>query len=374
MPMSFSISIPDSVLTDLRARLAQARLPPAVTDSGWNYGADHDAIRELLAAWRGFDWRAFEARLNALPHFLTEIEGERLHVIHARGKGANPIPLLLLHGWPSSIVQFMDIIPLLTDPALRADGTSVSFDVVAVSLPGYGFSGQPRAPGMNVRRIGALIHRLMTEHLGYARYAGRGSDLGAGVLQQMALAHPDAFIGLHLSGTNPFVAFQPDDMTTEEKAFVARAGQWMQSEMAYAMLHSTKPQTVAFALNDSPAGLAAWIFEKFHAWTDRQDDVLGRYGLDKLLGNLTIYWATQSIGSSMRLYAETARDQGANWGRVAVPTAMLMSPHDMFPTPRKWAERFYNVTRWIEIDRGGHFLEWEEPMLVARDIAATFGR
>jgi pimeloyl-ACP methyl ester carboxylesterase len=213
----------------------------------------------------------------------------------------------------------------------------------------------------------------MTERLGYARFAARGSDLGAGVIQQLALTTPEALIGIHLSGTNPFVAFQPPDMSADEAAFVETAGQWMQSEMAYAMLHSSKPQTPAFALNDSPAGLAAWIYEKFHAWTDRKDNVLGRYGREKLLANLTIYWATQTIGSSMRLYAETMRDQSQQWARVSVPTAMLMTPHDMFPTPRAWANRSWNVTRWTEIDRGGHFLEWEEPLVVATDMAAFFG-
>jgi pimeloyl-ACP methyl ester carboxylesterase len=372
-PVPFKISIPDSLLADLKDRLAKARLPAAVDGAGWGYGADRDAIAALVSEWQAFDWRSFETKLNALPQFTTAIDGETLHFIHAKGKGPNAIPLLILHGWPSSIVQFMDIIPLLTDPALRNDGSTVSFDVVAVSLPGFGFSSQPTKPGMSVGKIAGLIHKLMVERLRYARFAARGSDLGAGVIQQLALTKPDSLLGIHLSGTNPFVAFQPPDMNAEEKAFVEKAGQWMQSEMAYAMLHSTKPQTPAFALNDSPSGLAAWIFEKFHAWTDRKDDVIGRYGREKLLANLTIYWVTQTIGSSMRLYAETARDQSLQWGRVTIPTAMLMTPHDMFPTPRAWANRSWNVTRWTEIDKGGHFLEWEEPALVAKDLAAFFG-
>jgi pimeloyl-ACP methyl ester carboxylesterase len=371
--MPFKVSIPDAVLTDLQDRLSTTRLPAAIDGSGWGYGADRDAIAALIEDWRALDWRAFETQLNTLPQFTTEVEGQTLHFFHAKGKGPNAVPLLILHGWPSSVVQFMDIIPLLNDPTLRNDGTSVSFDVVAVSLPGFGFSSQPTTPGMSVGKIAGLVHTLMTERLGYARFAARGSDLGAGVIQQLALTTPEALIGIHLSGTNPFVAFQPPDMSADEAAFVETAGQWMQSEMAYAMLHSSKPQTPAFALNDSPAGLAAWIYEKFHAWTDRKDNVLGRYGREKLLANLTIYWATQTIGSSMRLYAETMRDQSQQWARVSVPTAMLMTPHDMFPTPRAWANRSWNVTRWTEIDRGGHFLEWEEPLVVATDMAAFFG-
>ncbi len=369
----FKIAIPDATLTDLKDRLARARLPDALEGAGWGYGVERAAVATVIKEWQRFDWRAIEAKLNLLPQYMATIDGERLHFVHARGKTANATPLLVLHGWPSSIVQFMDIIPLLTDPSANGAGTAISFDVVALSLPGFGFSGRPTRPGMSVGKIAGLAHKLMTDVLGYKRFATRGSDLGAGVIQQLALTRPEAIIGIHLSGTNPFVAFRPPDMSEEEKAFVATADKWMQTEMAYAMLHSSKPDTPAFALNDLPAGLAAWIFEKFHAWTDRKNDVIGRYGRDKLLANLTVYWATETIGSSMRLYAETARDQLANWGRVTVPTAFQMTALDMFPTPRAWANRSWNVTRWTEIDRGGHFLEWEEPQLVADDMRGFFG-
>lgn len=320
-------------------------------------------MRTLIEAWKQFDWRSFERRLNRLPQFTASVAGETVHFMHARSPKPKAIPLLLLHGWPSSIVQFMDLVPLLT---------ANSFDVVAPSLPGYGFSSQPVQPGMSVRKVGEIFSQLMVEVLGYPRYGARASDLGAGVIQQIALARAGELIGIHLSGTNPYVGFRPADMSEDERAFVARADQWMQSEMAYAMMHSSKPQTAAYGLNDSPAGLAAWMYEKFHAWTDQPGDVLGRYGADRLLGNFTIYWATQTVGSSMRLYAETARDTEAQWGRVAAPTAMLMTPHDMFATPRAWAERSWNVERWIEIDRGGHFLEWEEPDIVAGDMSTFF--
>jgi pimeloyl-ACP methyl ester carboxylesterase len=256
-------------------------------------------------------------------------------------------------------------------PLLAHEDGGVSFDVVVASLPGFGFSSRPKARGMSVARAARLMIRLMTETLGYDRFAGRGSDLGAGVLQQMALQAPERLIGLHLSGTNPYVGQVPDDLAPEEAEFVARAQTWMRSEMAYAMLHSSKPDTVAVGLNDSPAGLAAWILEKFRTWSDAPENFVARYGRDRLLANVTLYWATGTIGSSMRLYYETARDPGA-WGRVETPTAMLMSPHDMFPTPRAWAERGYAVARWTEIDHGGHFLEWEEPEAVAADLRAFF--
>lgn len=362
----FTIAVPDAVLEDLETRLRLTRWPDRIAGAGWDYGIDTDTLRPLVEHWaEGFDWRAVERELNALPQFTAEVEGETIHFVHATGQGARRIPLLVLHGWPSSFLQMTDLIPLLT-----AKREGVSFDVIVPSLPGFGFSSQPEARGMSVARIAGLMTRLMTEVLGYDRFAGRGSDLGAGVLQQIALQSPERLIGLHLSGTNPYIGSVPEDLSPEEAEFVQRAQMWMQSEMAYAMLHSSKPDTVAVALNDSPAGLAAWVLEKFHAWSDTHD-FLPRYGRVRLLATLTLYWATGTIGSSMRLYYETVRDPG-QWGRVEVPTAMLMTPHDMFPTPRAWAERTYNVERWTEIDRGGHFLEWEEPVLVADDVFDWF--
>lgn len=363
---SFNVAIPDNVLEDLEARLRLTRWPDRVDDAGWDYGIDIDTLRPLVVHWaEAFDWRAVERDLNALPQFVAELDGETIHFIQAPGKGGRRIPLLILHGWPSSFLQMTDIIPLLTR---ERDG--VSFDVIVPSLPGFGFSSQSASRGMSVARIASLMTRLMVEVLGYERFAARGSDLGAGVLQQVALHSPDLLIGLHLSGTNPYIGTVPDNLSAEEPEFVSRAQAWMQSEMAYAMIHSSKPDTVAVALNDSPAGLAAWILEKFHAWSDTSDFV-SRYGRDRLLANLTLYWATGSIGSSMRLYYETVRDLG-RWGRVEVPTAMLMSPFDMFPTPQAWAERSYNVERWTELGKGGHFLEWEEPASVADDLFAWF--
>jgi pimeloyl-ACP methyl ester carboxylesterase len=353
----FTIALSDVVLEDLETRLRLTRWPDRVADAGWDYGIDTDVLRPLVGHWaEGFDWRAVERDLNALPQFTAEIDGETIHFVHARGEGARRMPLLVLHGWPSSFLQLIDLLPLLT-----AERDGLSFDVIVPSLPGFGFSSQPRARGMT---------RLMTDVLGYDRFAGRGSDLGAGVLQQIALQSPEQLIGLHLSGTNPYIGQVPENLSPEEAEFVQRAQGWMQSEMGYAMLHSSKPDTVAVALNDSPAGLAGWILEKFHAWTDTEDFV-ARYGRDRLLANLTLYWATGTVGSSMRLYYETVRDPG-QWGRVEVPTAMLMTPHDMFPTPRAWAERSYNVQRWTEINRGGHFLEWEEPAIVADDLFGWF--
>lgn len=292
-----------------------------------------------------------------------------IHDRAERRDGREAIPLLLLHGWPGSFVQMLSLLPLLTD----LDGSDApAFDVVVPSLPGYGFSAIPDTRGMSAPRMAPLMHALMTEVLGYERYGLRSSDLGAGVASRIAADHGPSIIGTHTGGTNPYLGPVPDDLGPQEKAFVKAAQAWSQSEMAYAQEHSSKPQTLAYALNDSPAGLAAWIVEKVWRWGDTSMPLGQRIDQDALLDNLTIYWMTGTIGSSMRLYYETARDPDA-WARPDVPTAYLMSPHDMFPTPRAWIERSARVDRWTEIDRGGHFLEWEVPHLVAKDLRAFFG-
>jgi len=361
---AFRISIPQPVLDDLHARLGRTRWPDAIAGSGWNYGVDAAFIRDLVEYWRDtFDWRRQEAALNRFPQFRAETGGFRVHFIHVRQGDGGKKPLLLLHGWPSSFYQMTRIIPLLGG----------SFDIVVPSLIGYGFSDAARAPGMSVGRMAEIFHRLMTGTLGYRRYAIRGGDLGAGVASQMAQVHPEAVIGTHTGGTYPWVDFEhlPSDLTPAEREFIANVKQWRDQEMAYAMLHATKPQTLACALNDSPAGLAAWIVEKFRRWSDCGGNVETRFTKDELLTTITIYWVTETINSSMRLYYETMRDPGS-WGRPAVPQALLMSGKDLFPTPHEWIARQGMPERYTEIDRGGHFLEWEEPALVAGDIIEFF--
>ncbi|MBC7927233.1 MAG: epoxide hydrolase [Bryobacteraceae bacterium] len=372
-PEPFTIAFSDEQLADLKMRLSRTRWPDQIPDSGWGYGMNSAVLRELVGYWAGaYDWRERERKLNSEPQFIAEIDGIGIHFIHKRTKGHDgrkAIPLLLLHGWPGSFVQMLSLLPLLTDPDVP---DAPAFDVVVPSLPGYGFSAIPHAPGMSTPRIAPLMHALMTEVLGYSRYGLRSSDLGAGVAARIAADYPDSIIGSHTGGTNPYLGPVPDDLGPEEQAFVKAAQAWSQSEMAYAQEHSSKPQTLAHALNDSPAGLAAWIVEKVWRWGDISIPLDRRVDRDALLDNLTIYWMTGTIGSSMRLYYETARDPNA-WARPDVPTAYLMSPHDMFSTPRRWVERSARVDRWTEIDCGGHFLEWEIPHLVAEDLRAFFG-
>lgn len=371
-PRPFKINIPQATLDDLEQRLGRTRWPDQIEGAGWDYGSNLDYIKELAAYWQNdFDWRAQEDRLNNFANYRAEVEGLGIHFIHEQGQGDNPIPILMLHGWPSSFVQMLDIIPLLTNPPAHRAKATDSFTVVAPSLPGYGFSDKPTEKGMSVSLIADLFHKLMTDQLGYTRYAVRGSDLGAGVLQQIAVKYPDSLIGVHTGGTNPYLGQIPDNLSPIEQEFVDNAQKWTMAEMAYAMEHSSKPQTLAYGLNDSPVGLAAWIIEKFRRWSDCDGDLEKNFTKDELLTNLTIYWATETINSSIRLYYETARDPG-QWGESKVPTGLLMPTHDLFRTPRKWMERIGRVDHWREIDKGGHFLEWEEPQLVADDLRIFF--
>ncbi|MEO1551258.1 MAG: epoxide hydrolase family protein [Pseudomonadota bacterium] len=364
----FTINIPQETLDDLLARIDRTRLPDAIDGAGWDYGTDADALADLINYWRtDFDWRAAETRLNAFDHFTAEIDGTTLHFIHAPSSRDDAIPLLMLHGWPSSFVQMLDIIPLLTEPE-----SGPAFHVVVPSLPGYGFSEIPSERGMSPAAMAPLMHDLMTAALGYERYGIRSSDLGAGVAGSMALAYPDAIIGSHTGGTNPYLQQPlPENLTEEEQTFVQNAQMWTFAEMAYAFLHSSKPQTVAYALNDSPAGLASWFLEKFERWVDHDGDLYSVISRGDLLTNLTIYWATGTINSSMRLYYEAARAE-SGWGVPEVPIGYLMPVNDFFPTPRSWIERQGPVAHWTETDQGGHFMEWEQPQIVADDLQAFF--
>lgn len=355
------IAVEPLVLDDLRDRLRGTRWPDELEGGGWSRGTDRAWLEGFVADWAEFDWPAYEARLNELDHRRVVVDGTGVHVVCRFSRSPSAMPLVLLHGWPSSFLQLLPVLPLLADPD---DGSG--FHAVALSLPGYGFSDRPTRPGTDVAHIADLVVGVLAE-LGFPRFLVRASDLGAGVAGQLALRHPERLIGLHLSGTNPFLPSVPDDLSPAEAEFVAAAQQWNRTEMAYALLHSTKPQTLAYGLTDSPVGLAAWVMEKFHTWTDGDPDEV--YARDDLLANLTVYWATGTIGSSVRLYHETAHSTAA-YGRVEVPTGMAMSGADMFPTPREWAERSYRVVHWTDLPRGGHFLEWEVPELIAGDLHA----
>lgn len=373
----FRIDIPQEVLDDLQAHLARTRWPDEIEGAGWEYGASLAYMKELVAYWRsGFDWRAEERALNTFSHFRAEIDGAGIHFLHERGKGPDPLPLVLTHGWPGSFLEMLKILPLLTDPAGHGGDAADSFDVVAPSMPGFGFSDRPTRPGMNLFRIADLWARLMAG-LGYPRFAAQGGDFGAGVSTCLGLAYPERLVGIHLNyipGTyRPHLT--PDAvLAEEERRFLEDADRWYEAEGGYSHIQKTKPQTLAYGLNDSPAGLAAWIVEKLRGWSDCGGDVERCFTRDEMLTHVTLYWVTETFHSSTRLYAEGRRAplHFREGEVVRVPCGVAFFPgEEPFP-PRRWIERGYRVARWTDMPRGGHFAAMEEPELLARDLRDFF--
>jgi pimeloyl-ACP methyl ester carboxylesterase len=372
----FLIHVDEEVLTDLRRRLDATRWPPPAPGPAWGQGTDLDYLKSLLAEWSdGFDWRAEERRINRVRQFRSTVDGIAIHFVHERAVDGSGIPLILLHGWPSTFVELLPLIPLLTDPRKHGiDGPA--FDVVIPSLPGYGFSERPRRG--NYRDIAGLMHALM-RGLGYTRFGAGGGDFGAGIATVMALDGASSMLGIHLSNLelSAHVDERSRRPTDAEREYLAQRDRWDQAERGYSAVQSTKPQTLAYALNDSPAGLAAWIVEKWRSWTDSDGDLDRRFPRELLLTTLTIYWATGSITTSMRDYYDNRWD-GVSIGPetfVTVPTGVAnFASQFVFEgrPPQEWAERLYNVRQWTEMPRGGHFAPAEEPRLLATDIAAFF--
>lgn len=367
----FTVHIPEEEIKYLKTRLKQTRWMPQIEKSNWNDGTDGDYLHELVEYWAtDYDWRSREEKINKFNHYMANIEETKIHFIYAKGSGSNSIPLLLLQGWPSSFIQMLDIIPLLTE--VRNDNTP-TFDVVAASLPGYLFSEIPTVHGMSFTHIADLMHKLMVEELGYRKYAARGSDQGALVQQQLGLKYPDRIIGLHRTGITPFLFPLPNDLSEEEAIYKQKVASWAKIETAYASIHGLRPETITPALADSPVGLASWIIEKFQRWGDCDGDLDTHFGRDKLLDNLSLHWFGGAGAASVRLYREVGRNPGLT-GKVDLPTAIIMPLRDgiTVPAPRQWGERFYNIQRWTVMERGGHFSEWELPREVADDIRSFF--
>ena len=369
----FEAAVPATVLDDLRDRLVRTRWPDQVRGTGWDLGTDRSYLTELCDYWRtAFDWRAAEAKFNRWPQFMTTIEGESVHVLHARSPEPDAMPLLLCHGWPGSVVEFLDLLGPLTNPAAHGGDPADAFHVVAPSLPGFGFSGPTRRLGMDGGRTAAILAEVMTG-LGYDRFAVQGGDLGANAATHLAGSRPDLVVAMHL---NLLVTFPPDPLQPTaglRGADVAKAERrvWFATrECGYQAIQSTKPQTVAYGLNDSPAGLAAWIVEKFRTWSDCDGDVERRFTKDELLTNVTLYWVTGTIGSSMRHYYELLHpDRASAPPVVTVPTAYAEFPAEVYPSPRPWADVFYkNLVRWTTMPSGGHFAALEEPELLIEDV------
>lgn len=375
----FMIQIEEETLADLRARIHKTRWPDQIPGIEWQQGVERGYLRQLLAYWADeFDWRAQERTLNSFHHFRAELDGVRIHFVHERARGGQGIPLILTHGWPSTFVELLPLAPLLTDPAAHGiEGPA--FDVIIPSLPGYGFSERPARTGVNYRYTAALWHRLM-RGLGYTRYGAYGSDFGSGVATLMALDNPTPLLGVHLSNMDiaPYLGPGSRPLSDAERNYLERNDMFWQVEGGYKAIQSTKPQTLGYGLNDSPAGLAAWIIEKWRSWSDSHGDLDARFSRDFLLTTLTIYWATQTITPSIRDYYDN------RWSSVTLgpddfvhtPTGIAVFAHnfsDEGSPPRELAGRLYNIRRWTPMPRGGHFAAREEPELLARDIVDFFG-
>jgi microsomal epoxide hydrolase len=372
----FKIQVPDAVLTDLKDRLARTRFPIEIEGSGWEQGTNLAYLRELVTYWRTtFDWRAAERRLNQLPQFKTTIDGVEVHFVHQRASRADATPLIFIHGWPGSFWEVTKIIGPLTDPAAHGGRAEDAFHVVAISLPGYGFSSKPTRPGYNNRRIAGIIAQLMAR-LGYTRYGAQGGDWGAIIIRQLGLVDPSHLIGLHsnmcIAGA-PQGAGNPNEGVSPEELKRVEAGRGRTvNETGYQQIQGTKPQTLGYSLNDSPAGLAAWIVEKFRTWSDSGGNVEKRFTKDELLTNITIYWVTETGPTSIRLYYENRQDGGLQ-GRVEVPFACARFPGEPFAlAPRRWVEAAYNLQQFTEMPQGGHFPAMEEPGLLVEDVRSFF--
>ncbi|MFD7084872.1 epoxide hydrolase family protein [Streptomyces sp. NPDC059918] len=376
-PEPFTPHTDPAALEDLRARLRATRWPDAPEDAGWSLGTDLGYLRELVAYWAdGFDWPAREAELARLPHFRVPVGGLGIHFVHARAvapAGAPVLPLVLTHGWPDSFWRYAKVVPLLTDPAAHGADPADAFDVVVPDLPGFGYSERPTGPPLDTIAAAGLWAELMRV-LGYERFGAAGGDLGSHVSRYLALDHPDRVVAVHRTDAGlPLPTADPARLTPEERAWLEAAGAWGATEGAYAAMQRTKPQTAAFGLTDSPAGLAAWIVEKLRAWSDCDGDVERSFTKDEILTNITLYWLTGTIGSSMRMYrANSAVPPAQHARRVEVPSGFSIFRGDVVRPPRAWLERTANVVYATEPPRGGHFAPFEEPELYARELRAFF--
>ncbi|PWI13426.1 epoxide hydrolase [Streptomyces sp. Act143] len=382
----YRIDIPQSDLDDLRARLDRTRWPDDLSATGWAYGVPADYLRDLVHHWRhSYDWRAAEARLNEWPQFTTVIDGTTVHFAHVRSPEPDAVPLIVTHGWPGSIVEFLDIVGPLTDPVAHGGDPADAFHVVLPSIPGFTLSGPPADTGWEPGRVAHAWAELM-RRLGYARFGAQGGDWGSAISRELGRAYPDRVVGVHL---NLLMGAQATHEPTEEELAALGPGErertreswrrwsdWSRDGIGYAILQSTRPQTLAYALTDSPVGQLAWIVEKFQAWTDSERYPEEAVDRDRMLTNVMLYWLTGTAGSAARIYYERGHARGERVARPAepsaAPTAVAVFPAEISIPLRRHAERTENIVRWTELDRGGHFAAMEEPDLLVADVRAFF--
>jgi len=371
----FSISLPTTAIDDLRHRLASTRYPERETVGDWTQGVPLDKARALINYWRHrYDWRRFEARANAFPHFRTRIDGLGIHFIHARSSHSTATPIVFTHGWPGSFVEFLEVIGPLTEPARFGGNAADAFHVVVPSLPGFAFSDKPSATGWDVERIARAWATLM-QRLGYERWVAQGGDWGSGVTHALARLRPPGLIAAHVNWPFVFPSKLPENPTPVEKRAFERAA-WFQGEQSgYFREQATRPQTIGYALADSPAGQALWIYEKLQAWTDNRGNPEDAIAIDAMLDDISLYWFTNTAASSARIYWENTQSARASFsaGRIELPMAASIFPREIFCPPKEWAEALWpNLFYWNELDRGGHFAAFEQPKLFVEEMRNAF--
>ena len=371
----FTIDIPDAAIADLRERLARTRWPDQIPDTGWAYGANTQYVKTLCDYWAGeYDWRQWEAALNAFPQFKTTIDDHDIHFIHARSEHEGATPLLISHGWPGTVVEFLKIIEPLTAPQKHGGSAADAFHVVCPSLPGYGFSGTTQREQVDTLAMAEMFAQLMAR-LGYERYIAQGGDWGAIITSNLGAIDAEHLMGIHLNMPFGFAASEQDsaNLSEQEQADLADMAHFDAQETGYQKIQGTKPQTLGVGLNDSPAGLCAWITEKFRTWTDCAGDIESVVSKDELLTNVSVYWFTQSICSSTRLYFEVTQNPRLKFleSPVTVPTGVARFPKELMRFPRRWCDNVYSdIVHWASYDRGGHFAAMECPQELVADIRA----
>ncbi len=375
MPMEqFHIKVEQEVLDDLTYRLKQIRWPRNINNTDWERGTDPAYLESLISYWLSdYDWRMQEAKLNQFSQFRCNVDGIDIHFIYERGKGPNPIPIILTHGWPDSYLRYLKLIPLLTDPESYGGNALDSFDVIIPSIPGFGFSSYPKTGDINNSFVAELWANLMTNKLGYERFIAGGGDLGSGITRYLAAKHPELLYGIHLTDIGilrDLLQAQPSDaLSPDEQQYKMKAQKWMAKEGAYMSIQSTKPATLAYGLSDSPVGLAGWLIEKFHGWSDCNGNLNQSFSRDELITNLMIYWVTNSISTANAIYYENMHSLPL-LEYITVPTGLALFTGDVMQPPKERIKNYVNVTSLTTIPTGGHFTAMEEPEPMAEDIRA----
>src|SRR5216684_4367605 len=372
----FKVHVPQAELDDLKKRLANARWPDKEPVTDWSQDVPLAKAQALVEYWRThYDWRRVESTLNGLPQFRTQIDGLGIHFIHVRSKHENALPMILTHGWPGSVLEFLQVIAPLTDPTAHGGKAEEAFHVVIPSLPGFGFSDKPTEPGWRLPRIANAWAALMAR-LGYSHYVAQGGDWGAGVTSWMARQRPSGLAAIHL---NLPILFPPPPpppggYTAEEQRALAQLGKYASDAMAYASIQGTRPQTLGYGLADSPTGKAMWIYEKFQGWSDNKGDPAEAISVDRMLDIISLYWLTDTAASSARLYYESF---GKDFGRMPLdfPVALSVFKGDFFLPPKTWADQTYSkLLYWNEVPKGGHFAAFEQPKLFVAEVRKSFAQ